>query len=57
MMASNGHFCGARGVSWATSAAGGRLSRALTQMPQPMHSSSDKYAILEPGFTSIQSLP
>jgi hypothetical protein len=26
-------------------------------MPQPMHSSSDKNATLEPGLTSIQSLP
>lgn len=29
----------------------------LTQIPQPMHSSSDKLAIFEFGLTSIHSLP
>lgn len=31
--------------------------RTLTQMPQPMHSSSEMYATFEAGVTSIQSLP
>ena len=29
----------------------------LTQIPQPMHSTSESVAIFDPGLTSIQSLP
>ena len=34
-----------------------RQQRTLTQMPQPMHSSSEIQAILEFGVTSMHSLP
>jgi len=53
-MASNGHFwCGVR----AASVINPRRRRTLTQMPQPIHSSSESQAILLPGFTSMHSLP
>lgn len=33
------------------------LIRTFTQMPQPMHNSSESDAFLDPGTTSIQSFP
>ena len=66
MMASNGHFCRhtsspeqllcrAQGGGSAVPQCSGALT--FTQMPQPMHNSSEIQATLELGEASTQSLP
>lgn len=69
-IASNGHFCAdcdpgrqrdagnhlSMQPSGATPALAAR-SLAFTQMPHPMHSSSDSFATLSAAVTSMQSLP
>ena len=63
MIASKGHFCGHRSKcyhrqahAWVVMLNYIRIL-TFTQMPQPMHSSSDIQATLEFGEASTQSLP
>ncbi len=56
IIASNGHFCEI-GCETGYQKDAIQLRNTLTQIPQPMQSSSEIHAIFEPGLTSMQSLP
>lgn len=62
MMASNGHFCGERKARLGRRLGeelgpGPPQARTFTQMPHPMHSSSEIHEIFELASTSTHSLP